>query len=59
MIVDFRRIGATMADRSASHLGDVMKHALPRLNSACCIALFSSLAIVLMIVGLTLACFYE
>jgi hypothetical protein len=36
-----------------------MKHALPRLNSACCIALFSSLAIVLMIVGLTLACFCE
>ncbi len=27
-----------------------------RINSACCIALFSTLAIVLMIVGLALAC---
>lgn len=44
---------------SASRLGDAMKHALPRLNSACCIALFSSLAIMLMIVGLALACVCE
>ncbi len=46
-----------MAIRSASHSGDVMKHALPRLNSACCIALFCTLAAALMVVGLALACF--
>jgi len=36
-----------------------MKHAQLRLNSACCIALFSALSIALMIVGLALACFCE
>jgi hypothetical protein len=36
-----------------------MKHALPRLNSACCIALFSALSITLMIVGLAVACVFE
>jgi len=36
-----------------------MKHAQLRLNSACCIALFSALSIALMIVGLALACLCE
>jgi hypothetical protein len=36
-----------------------MKHVQLRMNSACCIALFSSLSIVLMIVGLALACWCE
>jgi hypothetical protein len=36
-----------------------MKHALPRMNSACYIALFSALSIALMIVGLALACTCE
>jgi len=36
-----------------------MRHAQFRWNSACCIALFSALSIVLMIVGLALACFCE
>ncbi len=36
-----------------------MKHALPRLNSACCIALFCTLSIALMFVGLALACVCE
>ena len=40
-------------------LEEFMKHALPRLNSACCIALFSTLSIGLMIVGLALACVCE
>jgi hypothetical protein len=40
-------------------LEEPMKHALPRLNSACCIALFATLSIALMIVGLALACVCE
>lgn len=45
-----------MSRRGPSHLGEAVKHVVPRLNSACCIALFSSLAAGLMIVGLALAC---
>ena len=48
-----------MRAEGQTRLEEPMKHALPHLNSACCIALFSTVSIALMIVGLALACVWE
>ena len=45
-----------MMHEGPAGLEEAMKLALPHLNAACCIALFSSIAVALMIVGLALAC---
>jgi hypothetical protein len=48
-----------MRVKGHTRLEEPMKHALLRLNSSCYIALFATLSIALMIVGLALACFCE